>query len=113
MVESKVLIDGDIVRNQDGAIITLTEKYMDNEPFRYWLSRYCEYVTITDELLSSMFNNVDNNKWIVSDTITITKNTNGYTINYYNAFNIKFMHELRRLIGLAGIEINDIKHSIL
>lgn len=112
MVESKVLIDGDVVRNQDGAIITLSEKYMDNEPFRYWLSRYCEYVTITDELLSQMFN-VDNNKWIVSDTVAITKNKDGYTINYYSAFNVKFMHELRRLIGLAGIEIKDIKHSVL
>lgn len=112
MIETKYLTDGDIVRNQDGAIITLTEKYMDNEPFRYWLSRYCEYVTITDELLSQMFNNVDN-KWIVSDTVVITKNKDGYTINYYSAFNVKFMHELRRLIGLAGIEINDIKHSVL
>lgn len=111
MIETKYLTDGDIVRNQDGVIITLSKKSMDNESFRYWLSRYCEYVTITDELLSQMFNNVDNNKWIVLN-IVITKNTDGYTINNYNAFNVKFMHELRRLISLAGIEINDIKRTL-
>lgn len=111
MIETKCLTDGDMVRNQDGIIITLAENSLNNESFRYWLSRYCEYVEITDELLSSMFNNV-NDKWIVSYTVVITKNTDGYTINHYHEFQLKFMHELRRLISLAGVEINDIKHSI-
>lgn len=112
MVATEELLPSDRIQTPSGDVITVTNYHFINGPYRFWAEKNCDYILITDEELSKHFKDVsvdDKQRWDVElGRCFISKNADGtYSINDYHLLKAKYFHQLRRILSLAGYELNN------